>query len=264
MDSPYSGSRMLLKLLTIIPMRVEGFSAPCWFLVSLLEISIAFETIRFFTHSFPRKIEAMILFILGAVLLPIGLQMHLPRYLDASFILFISYVNGFYLRSWLEKFNLWKNSLSYQKQIILYTLGFLLFVVMSSVLLYLSKSGVTCGSGFAPYVALGTASGIVWCWCIAQFLSFCPISCCFALIGKCSFAIMAWHLGAFRLFGVLLTIIWQHKTLSDVPAQWAPYADSWYISIIYCILGVLLPILGKLMWDKAFIVLKRNLFVKTI
>ena len=111
-DVPYTIYEMPKKLITIFAMRVEGFSGPCWFLISLLEISIVFELIRFFTHHLSPRLEMIILLVISLVIFPIGIYAELPRVLDESMTMFVWYVIGFYMRPYLETLRTWQLGLS--------------------------------------------------------------------------------------------------------------------------------------------------------
>ena len=106
-EAPYTLREFPMKLLTIFAMRVEGFSGPCWFLISLLEISIVFEAIRFFTHRLPPKWEMGVLFATSIVLFPIGIYTDLPHVLDESMAMFVWYVVAFYMRPYLDALRSW-------------------------------------------------------------------------------------------------------------------------------------------------------------
>ena len=58
---------------------------------------------------------------------------------------------------------------------------------------------------------------------------------------------MAWHIGAFRLLSVLRVLV------TDIPKDnlfksYVHFDGVW--PLVYCLIGVLLPTIGKIYWDK--------------
>lgn len=233
---PYTLKDMPIKLLTILGMRVEGFSGPCWFLISLLEISIAFETIRVFTQRFSGKVEFVVLLSISVILFPLGIFTNLPRVLDESATMFIWYMLGFYARPLFNAFQSKLANASAKEKMALMAGLCAVCIVLFPCMVLLARTGCEWrGGAIPPLVAFGTAMGIVWSFSLASLLKQLPFAPILALPGKSSFTIMAWHIGAFNLLTILLNGSPCHEGV-------------W--SVIYCLWGVVLPTVGKLCWDR--------------
>ncbi len=247
-ETPYTLREIPMKLLTILAMRVEGFSGPCWFLISLLEISITFETFRLFTHHLPSKWEMSILFAISIILFPIGVYTNLPRVLDESAILFIWYVLGFYMKIHIDFLREWQQKLSSgARRLWLVGVG-TICIILSYCMFIFSRHGYGwCCGAFPPLIAIGTFMGIMWSYGLATMLNYLSIAILLAVPGRVSFAIMAWHLGAFRLLSVVRVL------MGTVPrgklVLGYVYEDGMW-SAVYCLFGILLPCMGKICWDQ--------------
>lgn len=246
-DAPYTLREMPMKLLTILVMRVEGFSGPCWFLISLLEISILFETIRFFTHRLSKRTELFLLLVISVIFFPIGIYTNLPRVLDESAIMFGWYVLGFYAKSLINDIHTKLNKFSRKKKT--WSVGLcVVAIALSPCMISLSNNGYCWHYGkILPFIVLGTAMGIIWSFCLANLLVCLPFAQMLALPGKCSFAIMAWHLGAFRFLSILRVLL-TSATAKELLGSYVKYKGTWVV--VYCLVGVLLPTIGKIYYDK--------------
>lgn len=248
-DAPYTLRQMPMKLLTILAMRVEGFSGPCWFLISLLEISILFETIRFFTHRLSPKTELLLLLAVSVILFPIGIYTNLPRVLDESATMFIWYVVGFYSRPLLKIISIPKHGQSVRQRIALIVALIMICLILFPIMMFLASRGYEWRGGpVLPVVALGNAMGIAWSLFLANLLACLPFAQLLALPGKCSFTIMAWHLGAFRVLSILRVLL-TSATAKELLRSYVNFKGAWVI--VYCLVGVLLPTIGKIYWDKS-------------
>ena len=236
-----------MKLLTILLMRVEGFSGPCWFLISLLEISIFFETIRFFTHRLPKNTELFLLLVTSIILFPIGIYTNLPRVLDESSIMFGWYVLGFYAKPLIKDIHAKFDNFSRKMKI--WGVGLWgVTIVLSPCMISLANNGYCWHNGkLLPFVALGTAMGIIWSFCLANILTCLTFAQLLALPGRYSFTIMAWHLGVFRLLSILRVLLTSVRA-DELLSYHVKYKGIW--TIVYCLIGILLPIIGKIYWDK--------------
>ena len=162
--------------------------------------------------------------------------------------MFVWYVIGFYIRPYLETLRTWQLGLSSRKRCV-WMIGLCaICIILFPCMLFLANIGCEWRGGvIPPLVFLGTFMGMLWSFCLANILNNLPFAHYLALPGICSFTIMAWHIGAFRFLSVLRVLV------TDIPKDnlfksYVHFEGGW--PLIYCIIGVLLPTIGKIYWDK--------------
>ena len=162
--------------------------------------------------------------------------------------MFIWYVVGFYSRPLLKIISIPKHGQSVRQRIALIVALIIICLILFPIMMFLTSRGYEWRGGpVLPVVALGTAMGIAWSLFLANLLACLPFAQLLALPGKCSFTIMAWHLGAFRVLSILRVLL-TSATAKELLGSYVNFKGAWVI--VYCLVGVLLPTIGKIYWDK--------------